>query len=64
VAARTEPNEPFRNPYTPYPGSSTPPAHVTPAEGKADLWAFFWLTLANTAIIGVAGIVAWLYVGH
>jgi len=54
--------EPYRTPYTPYPGGSMPPAATTPAEGKADLWAFFWLTLANTAIIAVAGIVAWWFV--
>jgi len=39
-----------------------PPASTTPAEGKAELWAFFWLSLANTAIIATAGIVAWVFV--
>jgi hypothetical protein len=55
---------PFRSPYTPTPGASLPGPQVTPEEGKGDLWAFFWLTLANTAIISVAGIAAWLYVQH
>jgi len=49
----------FRTPYTPYPGSSTPPAHVGPTEGKADLWTFFWLSLVNTLIIAVSGILTW-----
>jgi hypothetical protein len=51
--------------HTPYggtPGSSTPSPHVTPEEGRHELWAFFWLALANTAIIGVAGVVTWLLV--
>jgi hypothetical protein len=56
--------EPFRSPYTPTPGASLPGPQVTPREGKHELWAFFWLTLANTAIISVAGIAAWLYVNH
>jgi hypothetical protein len=60
----TETADTFRNPYTPSPGGSTPGGEVTPAEGRADLWAFFWLTLANTAIISVAGIAAWLFVHH
>ena len=51
--------EPFRTPFTPYPGGSTPPAETTPEEGKRDLWAFFWLALLNTAIIAVAGIATW-----
>jgi hypothetical protein len=51
-----------RTPYTPYPGGSIPSATVTPHEGKRDLWFFFWLSLADTAIIAVAGIVVWLYV--
>jgi hypothetical protein len=54
----------FRTPYTPTPGGSIPEAHVGPEEGKGDLWSFFWLTLANTAIIAVAGIAAWLYITH
>jgi hypothetical protein len=56
--------EGYRYPYTPYPGSSTPSAEVSPAEGKSELWAFFWLALANTIIIAIAGIVAWWVVGH
>ena len=54
--------ETFQNPYTPYPGSSTPPASVGPKEGRAELWSFFWLALLNTLIISVAGIVTWWYV--
>jgi len=54
--------ESFRNPYTPYPGSSTPPASTSPEEGQRDLWAFFWLALLNTAIISVAGIATWWFV--
>ena len=58
----THPTGSFRTPYTEYPGGSTPPAETTPEEGKADLWAFFWLALANTLIIAVAGIAAWWFV--
>jgi hypothetical protein len=47
------------NPYTPYPGSSTPPASVDSREGKSELWGFFWLSLLNTLIIAVAGIATW-----
>ncbi|HYA10163.1 MAG TPA: hypothetical protein VEH10_00600 [Thermoplasmata archaeon] len=50
---------PYRSPYTPYPGSSTPPATVGPHEGKLELWGFFWLALLNTLIIAVAGVVTW-----
>jgi hypothetical protein len=49
----------YRNPYTPYPGSSTPPAAVGPEEGRQELWGFFWLSLLNTVIIAAAGLVAW-----
>ncbi len=52
----------FRSPYTPYPGGSMPSGATTPKEGKADLWTFFWLSLANTAIIATAGIVTWWFV--
>ena len=52
----------YSHPYTPYPGSSTPAPEMTPAEGKADLWGFFWLALLNTAIIAVAGIATWWFV--
>ena len=54
--------EGFVSPYTPYPGSSTPSAETGPTEGKRDLWAFFWLSLANTLIIAVAGIITWWFV--
>lgn len=53
--------EPYRNPYTPYPGGSTASVSMSPEEGRKDLWAFFWLTLVDTAIIAGAGIVVWLY---
>jgi hypothetical protein len=55
----TEPT--FQTPYTPYPGGSTPAAHVGPAEGKSELWGFFWVSLANTGIIAVVGIAVWLF---
>jgi len=55
---------PYRDPYTPYPGSSTPPANTPPQEGKHELWSFFWLALLNTLIITVAGVVTWWYVTH
>jgi len=54
--------EPFRTPYTPTAGSSTPSPEITPAEGKRELWWFFWLALLNTLIIAVAGIVTWWFV--
>ena len=49
----------FVTPYTPTPGSSTPAPEVGPAEGRSELWGFFWLSLANTVIITVAGLLAW-----
>ena len=49
----------FVSPYTPTPGSSTPSPEVTPAEGRSELWGFFWLSLANTLIITIAGLVVW-----
>jgi len=52
----------YRTPYTPTPGSSTPSASVGPEEGKRELWGFFWLALANTFIIAVAGILTWWFV--
>lgn len=54
--------EPFRNPYTPYPGGATPSGETPPEEGKRDLWTFFWFALLNTAIIAVAGVVTWWFV--
>ena len=54
--------EPYRTPYTAYPGGPTPSAETPPEEGKRDLWAFFFLALVNTAIIAVAGIVTWWFV--
>ncbi|MGA7922540.1 MAG: hypothetical protein WCA77_00995 [Thermoplasmata archaeon] len=50
------------SPYTPTPGSSTPPPTVKAEEGTRDLWTFFWLAIANSAIIIGAGLAAWLYV--
>jgi hypothetical protein len=58
----TTPTGVYRTPYTPYPGGSIPSAETTPEEGKADLWAFFWLAFVNTAIIIGVGLVAWFYV--
>jgi len=52
----------WQTPYASSPGSSTPGPEVTPKDGVADLWAFFWLALANTAIIAVAGVATWLLV--
>jgi len=52
-------DEAYRHPYTPYPGSSTPEATVGPHEGKQELWAFFWLAVLNTVIIGVAMVGVW-----
>ncbi|HEV2317162.1 MAG TPA: hypothetical protein VGV89_06270 [Thermoplasmata archaeon] len=54
----------FRTPYTPTPGGSLPPPHTNPAEGKKELWTFFWLALANTTIIGVAGVATWMLIPH
>ncbi|MGP8078640.1 MAG: hypothetical protein ACLQD8_07945 [Thermoplasmata archaeon] len=54
--------ESYTTPYARHPGSSTPSPEMTPAEGKADLWGFFWLALLNTAIIAVAGIATWWFV--
>ena len=53
---------PYRTPYTPYPGSSTPSASVHPQEGRAELWGFFWLALLNTLVIAVVGVVTWWFV--
>ncbi len=54
--------ESWQTPYTSLPGSSTPPPETNPKEGVRDLWAFFWLSVANTLIIAVAGLAAWFWV--
>jgi nitrate reductase NapE component len=54
----------FRTPYTPTPGGSLPSAETTPAEGRKELWTFFWLAVANTTIIAVAGVATWMLVPH
>ena len=51
---------PYRYPYTPYPGGSTPSAHVTQEEGIKDVRFFAILALLNNVIIGVVGAVAWI----
>jgi len=56
------PAEPYRNPYTPTPGSSTPPPDTTPEEGVHELWAFFWVAVISVVIIAAFGIAAWLFV--
>ncbi len=50
---------PFRSPYATTPGGSTPSPETTPEEGRQELWGFFWLSILNTVIITVAGLVAW-----
>jgi hypothetical protein len=52
----------YQTPYTAYPGGSMPPPETTPEEGRADLRAFFYLALVNTAIIAAVGLAAWFYV--
>ncbi|MHB1931530.1 MAG: hypothetical protein ACYCPV_00850 [Thermoplasmata archaeon] len=52
----------YRTPYTPTPGGATPPAEMTPEEGRAELWTFFWFSILGTAIIGVAGTVAYFLI--
>ena len=54
----------FQTPYARAPGGSLPPPATPPAEGRSELWAFFWLSLLNTAIIAVVGISVWLLVHH
>ena len=59
----TEASQPlFETPYTPTPGGSTPSPSVTPQEGTRELWSFFWLAIANSAIIVGAGVAAWFFV--
>jgi hypothetical protein len=50
------------NPYATSPGSSTPGAGVSPEEGSADLWTFFWLSAISTAILIVVAAAGWLLV--
>ena len=35
---------------------------MTPAEGRAELWVFFWAAVASVVIIAVGGLAAWFYV--
>jgi hypothetical protein len=58
----TDPAETFRSPYTPTPGSSTPPPDVGPAEGTGELWTFFWVAVVSMVIIAAFGLGAWVYV--
>jgi hypothetical protein len=51
---------PYRSPYTPYPGGSTPSTRVTAEEGVKDVRFFAILALLNNVIIGVVGAVAWI----
>lgn len=60
----TEPGESYRSPYAASPGSSTPGADVTPEEGTAELWTFFWVAIVSIAIIAAGGLAAWFYVHH
>jgi hypothetical protein len=62
--AMSQTDSTFRSPFTPSPGGSTPAPVVDPSEGRKELWAFFWLSVANSVIIGVVGVVAWLLVHH
>jgi hypothetical protein len=57
----TDTAQPWRTPYTPTPGSSTPGPAVAPEEGKSELWGFFWLSIINTTVIAVVGVVFWLF---
>lgn len=56
--------QPYRTPYTPTPGSSTPSPEVTPKEGVRELSLFAWLAIINTTIIGGAGVIAWWIATH
>ena len=60
----TEPAETFRSPYSGSPGGSTPGPEVTPAEGTAELWGFFWVSIAGAVILAVGGLAPWLYLHH
>lgn len=58
----SDPDGSWQTPYTATPGSSTPGPEVSPTEGIGELWTFFWLALACTAIIAVSGVATWLFV--
>lgn len=60
----TEGSESYQTPYTPTPGGATPSPTVTPEEGTREIGMFFWLAIANTAIIGGAGVIAWWFATH
>jgi hypothetical protein len=51
-------------PYTRTPGGATPAPETPPDEGRSELWTFFWLSLACTAIIAVVGLAVWLPVHY
>ncbi|MCI4329692.1 MAG: hypothetical protein L3K01_08580 [Thermoplasmata archaeon] len=52
------------NPYATTPGSSTPGRGISPEEGSADLWTFFWLSAISTVILIVVAAAGWLLVHH
>jgi hypothetical protein len=52
------------NPYATTPGSSTPGRGVSREEGVHDLWAFFWLAIASTAILVGVGLGTFLVIHH
>ncbi|MFZ0699298.1 MAG: hypothetical protein WAN74_03805 [Thermoplasmata archaeon] len=58
----SDPAAGWETPYGTTPGSSTPSPDVGPISGRHELRTFFWLAITSTAIIGVAGTVAWLIV--
>jgi hypothetical protein len=60
----TGPRKPYQFPYTPTPGGALPPPSMTPAEGTADLWGYFWMALLSTLIIAVTGLLTLGYVRH
>jgi hypothetical protein len=60
--AMTDPTQGWQTPYATTPGGSTPSPDVTPQWGRHELRTFFWLAIANTSIIGAAGVIAWLLV--
>lgn len=58
----SDPTGAWETPYGTTPGSSTPSPHVTREWGNHELKVFFWLAIVNTAIIGGAGVIAWLLI--